>query len=382
MPKQRKGARPSDRTMPRKALVLRPTTALADPIRYLEALDAAERAATSAPEPAVPPPVAQPLPVAPPAVSRASERPNRQTETWVAGLAGIQGLALGATTGTNPSVTAVPLIQRHSGPIAAVMNEICVQCADTVLTSWNVMRSTLASGDAFAAREIDALEGVMARMVLHESRTRPTKHGHTVYLERVLKGLFGEDQKDEGAIIALYLAENSGIRFNALDEFQSFHNGLSRRIGPRRGDGTSEEQYEERLLILFRRLDDHLPHLDITERSALGTANTLLLGLDLFADAKGVVPPCKCLRIAARCLHRMDRADAIRLLRLFGPDRADDLIELLETGDLPPAALEILPLYPEETARRDLRSLQSLLREWVLAGKPNGFTRFAARFAA
>lgn len=338
------GRKPA-RTTSGVTLTLRSDTALDDPARYLAAIETAEARQREV----VPPPEAEPFrnacDVAPPVPE---EEPKEVSAP------AIQPAIV-------PATTAMPV----EGPLLKAMREIGDGLAvESVARAWTSLASLFPRDKA--AEMANALEPILARMIRAESREQPKK---TVPRERcynhVMHGMFVDqesDNIDDMALSMLLSIEKIGLAFPTHQEFRAFYVGISARIGHTVGDRMFGSEQLDSLNFLCEHLHVHLPHLSADHRSALGSTETLLTGIDLFAEGGGSVPLCKCLRLAVNLRRRqMERMEAFWLFRMFTAGRVDDLVALLESRRVRTRDLDRLFQRPESVNERTLDGLVQLL---------------------
>lgn len=337
-----------ERTGPTARVSLRNDAALRDPARYLTALDAAEaRPRDIVVVPPDPDPVpeahaANPAPVAAPSEAPAEKPPAER-----------------------PAPVTVTCETPADGPLLRLMREIGDDLAtEAVARAWDGL---VALFPRHRAAEIaEALEPILVRMVRVESREQSKKKvPREDCYNNVIYGTFFDPGVgvDDTALSVLLSFEKAGLSFPTHQEFRAFYLGISARIGHAAGDRTFGGEALRTCDLLCEHLLVHLPHLSDADRAAvIQSADTLLTGIDLFADAGGKTPLCKCLRIAVGLRRRqVGRQESFWLFRMFAAERADDLIALIESRRVRTRDLDRLFQRPEMVAERALDDLVNLL---------------------
>lgn len=339
----------TERTIPAAMVSLRNDVALDDPARYLAAIDAAE----ARPRNVVAPPE-------PDRVPAAAETPDPAPDVPTAGTP--ENDVPAKPPAPVPATSAPP----GDGPLLRLMREIGDDLAvESVSRAWNGLVSLLPKEQQGTI--VVALEPILVRMIRAESREQPKK---TVPRERcynhVVHGTFIDREAgdiDDMALSTLLSFEKIGLTFPTHQEFRAFYLGISERIGHTVGHRLFGESQLEMLNLLCEHLRVHLPHLAPVDRASILLSTSLVLtGIDLFAEGRGAVPMCKCLRLAANLRRRqVEREESFWLFRMFTRDRVDDLIALLESRRVRTRNIERLLTRPETVAERALDDLVDLL---------------------
>lgn len=336
-----------ERTGPAARIVLRNDTALNDPTCYLAALDAAE----SRPRDIVVTPDTEPIPEAraeepAPAVAP-SEAPTEESAA------------------ERPAPVTLTRETPADGPLLRLMREIGDDPATVaVARAWDGLVSLFPRNKS--AEIAEALEPILARMVRAESREQSKKKvpREDCYNNVIYGTFFGHDDGvDDMALSVLLSFEKTGLAFPTRQEFRAFYLGISARVGHTAGDRTVYGEAHRMCGLLCKHLLVHLPHLSDDDRAAvIQSAEALLMGIDLFTEAGGNAPMCKCLRIAVGLRRRMvPREESFWLFRMFTAERADDLIAVLENRRVPTRNIDRLYQRPETVAERALDDLVNLL---------------------
>lgn len=236
------------------------------------------------------------------------------------------------------------------GPIVQAMRHIGANDRDvsSVARYW---ASEALFSPAQMQRVLPDVEKGIARLILADAKQRAKSVDRALIYDDVVYGALclGNKTLSVAAVSMFYGFENVGIRFETHREVYRFHGALTKRIG---FDANAPEEERTEALIgledLLSEFGQHLPHLEDAHRTALSTAEPLLLGIDLFADGRGEVALCKCLRLAiAFSRRRVETEETFWLFRAFPKARVDDLLTLAERPDVRTRPLTRLLDQPE-----------------------------------
>ena len=236
--------------------------------------------------------------------------------------------------------------------ITRALREICPRCADGFDSGWQqtVMTFVHKSDRAW----LETIERVAGRMVRAEHDRRP-RSNHTEYAVSALFAIGVVDDTGSATTELVIACENAGIPFNDAVEIYKLTRGLAMRT-----PSTDAYQRQEFVRGLIGHLTFHASHVPPEIRRALNRGDVLLLGIDLWADSRGEVPLCKCLRVACATTRRnITRDEAFWMARAFTPARVDDLIALLENELMRTNSVKFLLYRPGTVERNDLASLMA-----------------------
>lgn len=335
--------RKPERTMPAARIILRETTAQGDPARYLAAIEAAETRRQEAVVATEPEPV-----------STTHSEPVADTPAPAEPV-----------PAETREATPVRAGSPNEGPLLRTMREIGDDIAvEGVARAWEDLVSLFPRDRRDEI--VNAVEPILARMIRAESRVQPKK---TVPRERcynnVVRGTFLDNGRDidDMALSTLLSFEKIGLTFATHQEFRAFYLGISERVGHTVGHRMFGDEQLATMDLLCEHLRVHLPHLSTADRTTVvGSMDTLLLGIDLFAEGGGNVPLCKSFRLTANLRRRqIGRDESFWLYRMFTAERADDLVALLENRRVPTRNIERLFQRPETVAGHAYEELVTLL---------------------
>lgn len=213
-----------------------------------------------------------------------------------------------------------------AGPLYEAMKPVCADCARQIHAMWGVVRMTVIL-TRMDIGTIDVIERAIGRMAAYEHQNRLVRRDHIRSFEIVLANTLARgDDTGGSATLVLHAVEICGISFSDCLEFRVFYQGLRQRI---HSDG--EPGFQENCRRLFDRMLPHVSRLTGAQRAALARAETLLHGIDLFAEGGGAVPFFTCLRIAIAAARRnLSRAEIHCLWHIYTSARAGDLRAFLE----------------------------------------------------
>ncbi len=264
-----------------------------------------------------------------------------------------------------PSDAAVPAIG-HSpdSPITQAMRDIGASdtTVDHVARYWASMALTQVLSGKYVLSDV---ETGIARFIRAEAKEkRKNADRGEIYNDVVCKAICaGNTGVSVAALSTFWGFENAGIRFETHRDVYRFHVSLMEQIGlDPDADLTEMIKALDRLEELLSEFRFHLPHLTDAQRAALSSPETLLLGIELFAEGLGEVALCKCLRLAVAFRRRNPvLAEAFWLFRLFSTARVDDLLAIAEHPNIRTRALTSLLDRPEQVATRGYDALVAQL---------------------